>query len=301
MEDNKDSSLVNNAVKLSVIEVFLGSILHALRVPLSGQFLSLNQGFLLGRFLDKEASRAEAFKSSFEISLITSTMKALSPAGKKLGPMISISMQGFLYGIGLLVLGKGLLGQILGMMLLSLWAFIQPLITYYLMYGSELVGAIAYYLKKLQKHVPVTEETLFFVVAFMIGTKWLLAISIPVLSRKIDFKKYEDKMQSLAKDKGAKPIKPSKSTFQGVVHDLTRPLFLLSLILMGAYFFTTGKDLGFVMWKILRALSIAFLIFFLARSTFFQRLIAKWAERSVFMKRISTLSGQAVVKLREMA
>ena len=81
-----------------------------------------------------------AAKITFEISFITAVMKSLSPAGK-LGPMMSISSQGLLYSLGVFVGGVGTTGKVIGMILLSLWAFIQPFISYFLMYGAEILSA----------------------------------------------------------------------------------------------------------------------------------------------------------------
>src|SRR5690606_26186631 len=100
------------------------------------------------RFLRDSTSRFSAVKMVMEVSSVTSIMKALAPVGKKLGPMISISMQGFLYMLGILSFGRGLFGQMLGMALLSVWAFIQPLITFFIIYGQDLTSAIAYFNEK---------------------------------------------------------------------------------------------------------------------------------------------------------
>lgn len=41
--------IIEKAVNLSLIEVFLGSFLHLLHIPFGGHFLSLNQGLFLTR------------------------------------------------------------------------------------------------------------------------------------------------------------------------------------------------------------------------------------------------------------
>ena len=118
---------------------------------MSGRFLSLNQGAFLSKSYNNSFSRSIAAKTTFEISFITAVMKSLSPAGKKLGPMMSISSQGLLYSLGIFVGGVGTLGKVIGMVLLSLWAFIQPFISYFLMYGTEILSALAYLKKKLAR------------------------------------------------------------------------------------------------------------------------------------------------------
>ena len=61
---------------------------------------------------------------------------------------MSISSQGLLYSLGVFVGGVGTTGKVIGMILLSLWAFIQPFISYFLMYGTEILSALAYFEKK---------------------------------------------------------------------------------------------------------------------------------------------------------
>ena len=143
-----DGHVVKRSVELSIIEVVIGSILHGLKIPMSGHFLSLNQGAFLSKSYNNSFSRSIAAKTTFEISFITAVMKSLSPAGKKLGPMMSISSQGLLYSLGVFVGGVGTTGKVIGMILLSLWAFIQPFISYFLMYGTEILSALAYFEKK---------------------------------------------------------------------------------------------------------------------------------------------------------
>src|SRR5690606_26328753 len=111
------------AALLSSIEIGLGSILHGLRLPLAGHLLSLNQGFILTRAtLEIEDSKSPAL-----ISATSAILKSLSPAGKKLTPMLALSVQGQLFNLGPLLLGNNPVGRSLGMILLCIWGFIQPL------------------------------------------------------------------------------------------------------------------------------------------------------------------------------
>ena len=110
----------------SLVEVGLGSFLHAFHIPFSGHALSLNQGLILTQACQKTESRKEAVTATNGIAIITAILKSLSPMGKRLTPMLAISMQGFLFSLGILILGNNILGMILGISLLSLWGFAQP-------------------------------------------------------------------------------------------------------------------------------------------------------------------------------
>src|SRR4051812_39288335 len=108
--DNRRIELVGKySAALSLIEVALGSLLHAFYVPFSGNFLSLNQGFLLCR-ASVEAKERKLGRVGYGISNVSAVLKSLAPAGKKLGPMLSLSMQGLLFSSGEILLGANLAG-----------------------------------------------------------------------------------------------------------------------------------------------------------------------------------------------
>ncbi|MFP5459829.1 MAG: hypothetical protein ACLGG7_13920, partial [Bacteriovoracia bacterium] len=109
----KTSEIGKNAATLSLIEVGLGSLLHGLKLPFSGHVLSLNQSFILTRATLTSGERRDAAV----ISTTAAILKSLSPAGKKLTPMLAIAVQGQLYYLGLLVAGTGVIGQLLGSLL----------------------------------------------------------------------------------------------------------------------------------------------------------------------------------------
>jgi hypothetical protein len=294
---DKDNQIVEKAVTLSLIEVFLGSFLHAIKMPFTGHFLSLNQGLFLGRFNQGLLNRFECAKQCIEVSMVVAFMKALAPAGKKLGPMMSISMQGFLYALGTLFFGTQLLGQMLSMILLSLWAFCQPLVTYFLIYGSDLTKAFHYFLLKIQKYINVEEAQLYTALMFVVILKMILAACIPLFNKRTSwFRRYETLLtRFLYKPKKKKMTNPLKGAFQ----DLLRPAVLLSFIFMGAFFVFHGENEGIIIWKISRALAIAFILFYLARSPLFSKFILQLSFKNAFLRRLYALSSRASAQVRE--
>ncbi|MFM8268834.1 MAG: hypothetical protein ACKN9V_01485, partial [Pseudomonadota bacterium] len=87
---------------LSLVEIGLGGLLHGMKIPFAGTFLSLNQGFFLTRLIKLNCFSPDARTLPFRVSNITALLKSLSPAGKKLLPMLAISAQGFLFSFGTL-------------------------------------------------------------------------------------------------------------------------------------------------------------------------------------------------------
>ena len=103
----------------AAVEIFVGSILHGFRVPFGGNFLSLVQAGFLTLATRTASTRMQAVKLPFYISSISSCLKSLSPAGNKLGPMLSIWMQGTLFSISVMLFGRNPVGTAVGAALLS--------------------------------------------------------------------------------------------------------------------------------------------------------------------------------------
>lgn len=261
MKEPIDPKIVRTAVHLSGVEISLGSLLHAFHIPFSGHFLSLNQGVFLEQAIEKEKSRYEAFKFILICSNCISLMKSLSPAGRKLGPMISISTQGLLLGSGFLIFGNNLFGRMMGMGLLSFWAFLQPLVSFFLLFGTDLIPAFEYYTEKMEKKFLFSGEQLLYVVLLIIFIKFILAICLPLFSPKITF--YLE--QKLPKQKKTKYKKRKTNTL----------LFVVSIFLMISFYFFHGHSKSEVFWLTLRPVSIYLLITYVSQSDFLKKIIAR--------------------------
>ena len=283
---SSDHQIVDKAVKLSLVELVIGSTVHALHIPLAGQILSINQGFMLTRFQKGIESRISVSKMVMEVSSVASLMKALAPVGKKLGPMISISMQGFLYMLGVLSFGKNLLGQMVGMALLSPWAFIQPLVTYFVIYGKDFTKAFDYFASK--------NEMIYDFILFAIIAKAVVCACVPLILYLLPEEKITRLEQKLEKASTPKARKqnagsPTMSAFL----ELFRPMFLLSVLLMISFFLISGESGISIFWKVMRAFAVAFSIFYIARNTYVHSFVAKIAKKNKFIQRLYELSAQA--------
>lgn len=296
---NAQDLVVEKSVQLSLIEVFIGSFLHIIKVPFSGHFLSLNQGLLLLKFSENAQNRFASTRLMIEVSLVASTMKALAPAGKKLGPMLSISMQGLLLSLGQLIFGINIFGQIIGMILLSLWAFCQPIVSYFLIYGLDMIKAFDYLLARIKKYTGVSNDLLLKTLIIAISIKLVLACLIPFVLKylnRIGWDQYDSFFRKKVGNnillKGFRDNNPS--AIKGTIKDLTSPAFLISLVLMGSFFLVTEKESVQVFWKILRALAIAFLLFYLTRAKWMQNLFQNLARKSKYFSNIYQLSEKSL-------
>lgn len=120
-----------------MVEAGLGSALHAAKIPFRSTFLSALQGAMMvfAGFGLTQPGRV------MWVSFIASGLKALSPAGSRLRPMLAIFMQGFLFGTTVQVLGWNVLAIALGGMLIGVWAALQGFFLEYLMLGGDMIRA----------------------------------------------------------------------------------------------------------------------------------------------------------------
>lgn len=270
-----------HAATLALVEVALGSLLHAFRIPFSGTFLSLNQGFLLCRATLASQHLQGAKFVPYSVSNVAAVLKSLAPAGKKLGPMLSLSMQGLLFSLGLWIFGARLVGLVLGMLLLSLWAFVQPVLTYYLFFGERLFSAFAYVLEKTLPYLGLSLESLAWVFFGLVLLKLAAATALALFAWRTQGRlNYEDRLVRIAHERGLKTqlTEPKASLRPPLVlalRDLLRPIFLLSLAATAAFLYFAEHEGAGIGWLLLRPVAVAFLFFYFSRTLTLDRWLAR--------------------------
>lgn len=282
----KKSNLIDhigkNAALLSIIEIGLGSLLHSFKIPFTGHTLSLNQGFILGRASLKARHHQNARFVGCSIANVTALLKSLSPAGKKLTPMLAISAQGFCFSVGTVVFGVNPIGIWFGMSLLSLWAFVQPVLLYYLLYGKTMIHIAEYFYEKLTKTFQFEHETLLLILFNVIAVKLVLAalVTFAIFWLPEDFieKKYR-RLIGLAKKSGRwqrqlQADKPKLSFTRNALlalRDLFNPLFVLSLLVTAAFFVFVDTSATKLIWALLRPIAVGYLLFLIIRIVPFEK------------------------------
>ncbi len=277
---------------LALAEVGFGSILHGLKIPLSGDFLSLNQGFLLTRAVHTNKN-AQGMKSlPFKVSSVAALLKSLAPAGKKLTPMLAISAQGFLYSAGLFILGVNFAGIFLGSLLLSLWSFAQPFLLYYLLYGQKILTVAESLVEKLNKIFPFTSETLILVIAGAICVKLILAFLTTLIALRLSPQAWEVYAKKISAKTARSDLKNRKGHDLGLkknlaanmglaLRDLFSPLFVVSLVLVFLFYFYAESSLSGAILAVLRPLALGFCLFLAVRLISFEAILLR-LERSRF-------------------
>lgn len=116
-------------------EIVLGSFLHNLRVPFSGNMLTAIALVILIAVSYRWRQNGLFWRAG----LICALMKAMSPSAIIFGPMIAIIMESVLLEISVRLLGRTYLGFIIGSMLAMSWNLFQKIFNMVIFYGGNLV------------------------------------------------------------------------------------------------------------------------------------------------------------------
>ncbi len=277
---------------LATNEIILGSILQGLRVPFGGQTMSLIQITFMSIVSLKANSYSQAIRNPFYIASSSSLLKTISPAGNKLGPMLSIWMQGLLFCIGVIFFGHNFFGRLAGSTLSALWAFIQPVLTLYIFFGTSLIEGLQFYSQKISKIIEFETHSILYILIAAVFIKLILAIVagslIPafyhekILSRSsVLFYKNKAKVNNILNQRSQQ----SQSTYKLALMDLCKPVYLFSFVLGITFFCFSASNYAQVIWLSLRPLAVAYLFFLASRS----RRISSFAKKALHRKNSGTL------------
>ena len=120
-------------------EIVLGSFLHNLRVPFSGNLLTAIALVILISVSYKWRDRGLFWRAG----VICALMKTMSPSAIIFGPMIAIIMESLFLEASVRLFGRTYLGFIAGSMLAMSWNLFQKVFNMIIFYGGKLVDIYA--------------------------------------------------------------------------------------------------------------------------------------------------------------
>jgi len=120
-------------------EIVLGSFLHNLRVPFSGNLLTAIALVILISVSYKWRERGLFWRAG----VICALMKTMSPSAIIFGPMIAIIMESLFLEASVRLFGRTYLGFIVGSMLAMSWNLFQKVFNMIIFYGGKLVDIYA--------------------------------------------------------------------------------------------------------------------------------------------------------------
>jgi nucleoside-triphosphatase THEP1 len=145
-------------------EIVLGSFLHNLKVPFSGNILTA-----IGIIILISISYAWREKGLFwRAGLICALMKTMSPSAVIFGPMIAILAESLLLELSVRLLGRTIAGFLLGSMLAMSWNLVQKILNYIIFYGANIIDVYSNLLKFAQKQLNIQTDIVWMPIIFLL-------------------------------------------------------------------------------------------------------------------------------------
>ena len=145
-------------------EIVLGSFLHNLRVPFSGNILTA-----IGIVILISVSYIWRDRGIFwRAGLICALMKTMSPSAIIFGPMIAIFAESLLLEFSVRLFGRTLAGYLLGSMLAMSWNLFQKIGNYIIYYGSNIIEVYNNLLKFAQKQLNIQTDIVWLPIIFLL-------------------------------------------------------------------------------------------------------------------------------------
>lgn len=135
-------------------EIVLGSFLHNLKVPFSGNILTAIGLVLLISISYMWRERGLFWRAG----LICALLKTMSPSAVIFGPMIAIFTEGALLELSVRILGRTAAGFLLGAVAAMSWNLFQKILNYIIFYGSDIVEVYTNLLKMAQKQLNIQTD-----------------------------------------------------------------------------------------------------------------------------------------------
>ncbi len=225
-------------------EIGLGSVIHAFRIPMGGHLLSLNQGLLHTLAIREAKDRKRAVAASNAMSLLVAAMKSLSPVGSKFFPMLAIAVQGGLYSTGIALFGANGIGVAAGMVFLSIWGFLQPLLFAALFFGGAFFEAVEKSWVEIARNFGFPIEIGIWLLVGAAGVKAVAAVGVGIVGLRADAGFEAGYLAWIEKWKKRVPVPGRRSprgesALVGSFRDLLNPWFL------GSFAFS----FGFLVWS----------------------------------------------------
>lgn len=155
-------------------EIVLGSFLHNLHVPFSSIFLTSIGVILIVSISYKWKDKGLIWRAG----LICALMKSVSPSAVIFGPMIAIMSEAFLLEFAVRVIGRNMIGFMVGSLLAMSWNFFQKIANYLIYYGFNIVDLYASMVKFAEKQLHMHFDTVWMPIIIL----WIFYLFFGVLS-----------------------------------------------------------------------------------------------------------------------
>lgn len=241
------------------VEVGVGTLLHATRVPLRGLALCSTQAAML-TFASAGLSQPGRV---VWVPLIAAGLKAFSPGGGRVRPMVAIATQGALFAGSVQVFGWNFAGLAVGGALVGVWAALQGFFLQYLLLGHDLVLAYNRLVQWLAETWQLRAPSMAALLAGWTALHLLAAAGLTLLAWRWRappqlVQRFLDREPTTF----AHPPAPSPRPrwLRRVGREFARWQFWLPLAAVATVLLTTGRNWEHVAWLSLRFAAVGFIL-----------------------------------------
>ena len=160
-----------------LVEVGLGSMLRALKIPMKGHALAYLQNILLITF-----GKSLRGRGLFRITFIASMLKAFSPVGGTIRPMLYILLQGSIFALPIAAFGFHFATVLTGSILMAWLTLVMKLLINYIVFGMAFFDAYAGAIDKVNEWAQIQGLSLWSVIAALFGVKTMMALAVAAVA-----------------------------------------------------------------------------------------------------------------------
>ncbi len=246
------------------VEVTIGSALHGARVPLRGLALSSTQAAVMAHAGEGLGRRARVVWVPF----IAAGLKALSPAGSRVRPMLAITIQGILFALTSSTLGWNAFGVGLGGAMVGMWAAGQGLVLQYLLVGSDLLRAYEAVVSWVAARWDVGLPGMLTAIAIWVAA-WGMVAGIATLAvwkrRALPQRLRATMERGIIRVRLQGRATGRLAALAQAARDVARPVFWIPVLLVVTILLLSGSPAERAFWVVARAATVGFVLFSLVR------------------------------------
>lgn len=180
VKKNNVKSLNDKWMKAAVLgslwasfEIIVGSLLHNLRVPFAGTFLTLFAVIILVSFSRIWSQKGIIIRAG----IICALMKSISPSAVILGPMVGIFTEALIVELILFIMGRNLVSYMLAGALAVLSSLLHKVVNLMILYGLDLIEVYVNMLDYAGKQLEIISLSPAGVFYFLVGIYLILGAS----------------------------------------------------------------------------------------------------------------------------
>ncbi len=211
-------------------EIVLGSFLHNLRIPFSGNILTAIGIIILISISFMWSERGLFWRAG----MICAIMKTMSPSAIIFGPMIAIMAESLLLELSVRLMGRTFAGYIIGAMLAMSWNLFHKIASYIISYGSNIVEVYTNLLNMAERQLNVKTDLVWLPIIILLIVYALFGLLAAVIGIRIGKKMLKQPANLSSRKKSTASVRSTNSTKKEFNYSLAW-LLIDILLIIGAF------------------------------------------------------------------